>query len=353
MQRALTLAGRGWGMVHPNPMVGALVVRDGTEAGRGWHARYGGPHAEVVALEAAGAAARGATLYVTLEPCSHHGQTPPCSAAIAEAGIARVVYAAADPNPKAAGGAAWLRQQGMQVDGGVEEGAARIQNALFFHAHECRRPFLALKLAMSLDGSIAAQAGHATRITAAPAQQEVHRLRAGYDAILVGGATAEADNPLLTVRGVATIRPPVRVVIDPAAALPLDSRLVATADQAPVILLCADDADQNAAAELERRGVAVRRVPRNADGLDLDACLETLAGEGINSILCEGGGRLGAALLAANLVERLHLLLAPLWLGGRAVPAFPGVQRGRGGWSLRDTQALGDDAMLTWDRRRS
>jgi diaminohydroxyphosphoribosylaminopyrimidine deaminase / 5-amino-6-(5-phosphoribosylamino)uracil reductase len=354
MRRALALAAEGWGMVRPNPLVGAVVVRDGREVGSGWHARYGAAHGEVVALERAGAAARGATLYVTLEPCSHHGLTPPCTEAIARAGVARVVCAAADPNPEAAGGAAWLRERGIEVEIGVESGAARALNAAFFHVHERGTPFVSLKLATSLDGAVAEAAGRPTRITGAGAEVQVHRLRAASDAILVGGATVRADDPLLTVRGVPTIRPPVRVVAASAATLPTGSHLLATLEEAPVLLLCSEEASERNVAELEHRGVRVRRVARGPSGLDPAACLDALWREGLQSVFCEGGPRLGASLLGADRVERLHLLLAPVWFGGAAVPAFPGVRGGgRDRWTLREAQALEGDALLTWDRARS
>jgi diaminohydroxyphosphoribosylaminopyrimidine deaminase/5-amino-6-(5-phosphoribosylamino)uracil reductase len=241
MARALELAGRGWGRVAPNPLVGAVIVRDGELVGEGWHTEYGHPHAEVEALRAAGEAARGATAFVTLEPCSHHGKTPPCTGALLAAGIRRVVFAASDPNPKAAGGGEVLREAGVEVLGGVMAGEARDQNAVFFHTHSpagAERPFVALKLALTLDGRIADHAGSSVWITGDDARSEVHRLRAGFDAVAVGSGTALADDPKLTVRGALEPRvPPVRVVFDRRLRLPLESALVTTAREVPVMVV--------------------------------------------------------------------------------------------------------------------
>ncbi|HUP88628.1 MAG TPA: bifunctional diaminohydroxyphosphoribosylaminopyrimidine deaminase/5-amino-6-(5-phosphoribosylamino)uracil reductase RibD, partial [Longimicrobiales bacterium] len=186
MRSAIELAERGWGRVQPNPLVGAVVVKDGLVVGEGWHAEYGGAHAEVVALSEAGERARGATLYVTLEPCAHYGRTPPCTDAISRAGVATVIYSVDDPNPKARGGAQILRDAGINVEGGIEAEAVRNQNSIFFHAHTSTRSFVALKLAMSLDGRIAAVAGERTKLTSDGADDEVHRLRSAFDAIVIG-----------------------------------------------------------------------------------------------------------------------------------------------------------------------
>jgi len=201
MRRALELAEAGWGHVHPNPLVGAVVVRDGVVVGEGYHTAFGAPHAEVEALRAAGERARGSTVYVTLEPCAHHGKTPPCTDALLTAGAARVVYAAEDPGQDAGGGGAVLAARGVDVSAGVERAAARRQNAAFFHALERRRCYVALKYGMSLDGRLARGAGQRTVVTGPESHAQVHRLRAGFDAIMVGGETARVDDPLLTARG--------------------------------------------------------------------------------------------------------------------------------------------------------
>jgi diaminohydroxyphosphoribosylaminopyrimidine deaminase / 5-amino-6-(5-phosphoribosylamino)uracil reductase len=353
MKRALELAEAGWGRVHPNPLVGAVVVRDGVVVGEGAHREYGGPHAEVEALRQAGRSSRGATLYTTLEPCAHHGKTPPCTEAILEAGVARVVFAVADPNPAAAGGAARLRERGVTVVGGVEAEAARGQNLLFLVPAERDRPFLALKLALSLDGRIAAAEGERTRITGAAAEAEVHRLRAGFDAVLVGGRTARVDDPLLTARGPLAPRvPPLRVVASATGDLPVDGRLVKGAGEIPVRLVAGPDAPEPRLAALRERGVEVRRVaadPSSPGGLDPRALIHSLWADGARTILCEGGGRLGMALLRANLVDRLYLLVAPILIGDGGVPGFPGASPALLGRCV-EGRRVGADGLVIVDR---
>lgn len=354
MRRALILAERGWGRVHPNPMVGAVVVRDGEVVGEGWHAEYGGPHAEVGALGAAGQAARDATLYVSLEPCAHHGKTPPCTDAIVRAGVRRVVFAASDANPSARGGADVLRAAGVEVEGGVEEDGARALNAGFFHVHERRTPFVALKLAMSLDARISRAPDAPTRITGDDAAAEVQHVRAGFDAILIGAGTAQADDPLLTVRGDTVPRvPPIRIVADPDLRIPPDRRLLRTAEEAPIWLLAAEDAPPERESALLNMGARVLRVPPAAEGIDLSAALDLLWREGVRTVLCEGGGRMAASLLRADRVARLVLFVAPMLLGPGAVAAFPlesGDWQDPARWRLAGTAALGRDAMAVWDR---
>ena len=239
MRRALALAERGWGQTAPNPMVGAVVVRDGVVVGEGWHGQFGGPHAEVEALRAAGERARGATLYVSLEPCNHVGKTPPCTDAILAAGVRRVVAACADRSPVAQGGAQRLREAGVDVVVGVEEAAARELNAPFFHALASDRPFVQLKLALSLDGALADHSRQPGWLTGEPARREVHRMRAGADAIAVGIGTVLADDPELTVRHAAPPRvAPTRVVFDTSARLPRTSKLAHSASEVPVIVVC-------------------------------------------------------------------------------------------------------------------
>jgi diaminohydroxyphosphoribosylaminopyrimidine deaminase/5-amino-6-(5-phosphoribosylamino)uracil reductase len=304
-------------------MVGAVGVRDGVVVGEGWHAEYGGPHAEVVALERAGARARGATVYVTLEPCAHHGKTPPCTLALLGAGVARVVFAGADPNPEAGGGAEALRRAGVEVTAGVEEEAARELNAAFFHAFGpvgAERPWVELKLALSLDGRLADRHGRSAWITGEAAREEVHRLRAGADAVTVGIGTVLADDPLLTVRGpVEPRRPPARVVFDRRLRIPVSSRLVATAAEAPVWVIGAPDAPEVTRRRLTGAGVRVLLAE------DLDGALRALRAEGIGSLFCEGGARLASALLDEDRVDRLDVFLAPLLLGPEAVSPFAGL----------------------------
>ncbi|MDX1673181.1 MAG: bifunctional diaminohydroxyphosphoribosylaminopyrimidine deaminase/5-amino-6-(5-phosphoribosylamino)uracil reductase RibD [Longimicrobiales bacterium] len=349
MRRALELADAGWGRVHPNPLVGAVVVRNGEVVGTGAHREYGGPHAEVEALREAGPRARGSTLYVTLEPCAHHGKTPPCTDAILEHGVARVVYAVPDPHPTAGGGGARLRDAGVEVEEGVEAGRARAGNALFLRRQETGRAFVAVKFGMSVDARIAARPEERTRVTGPEAEAEVHRLRAGYDAILVGGRTARIDDPSLTVRHAPAPRvPPVRVVADPGARLPLDSMLARTAREVPVVVLAGDAAPQDRVAALQERGVEVERVRGGDAGLDLVAALDALQARGIGTVLCEGGGRLAASLLACDRVDRLYIFQAPTVFGAEGVPAFPGGARFRG--RRVAMKEVGEDSLVIIDR---
>lgn len=350
MARALELAGRGWGRVAPNPMVGAVIVRDGEVVGEGWHTEYGHPHAEVEALRAAGDAARGATAFVTLEPCSHFGKTPPCSGALLAAGVRRVVFAAYDPNPKAAGGGEVLRAAGVEVLGGVMEQEARDQNAIFFHTHsQPDRPFVALKLALTLDGRIADRAGHSVWITGEESRAEVHRLRAGFDAVAVGSGTALADDPRLTVRGSAEPRvPPARVVFDRTLRLPLESALVTTAREVPVMVVAGTVPPAEHAAALETRGVRVLRAGDVHDGL------RALRDSGINSLFVEGGAVLASEMLRAGVVDRLYLFYAPLFLGPGGLGAFAGLDdfaiEEAPRWRRLRTETFGADTLLTLAR---
>ncbi len=352
IERALELAGRGWGRVAPNPLVGALVVRDGTIVGEGWHQEYGGPHAEVEALQRAGDLARGATLYVSLEPCAHTGKTPPCTTAIREAGIARVVFAAHDPNPSARGGGELLRQAGLEVLGGVEEEAARALDPAFFRAHdpaEPRRSWVELKLALSLDARIADEVGRSTWITGEEARAEVHRLRAGRDAIAVGIGTALADDPVLTARGTPAPRtPPIRIILDRRLRLPLESRLLDTVAEAPLWVVTSPDAPRDAERRLTDRGARVLRTQGLAD------TMSTLLAEGVRSLFVEGGAGLASALLEAQLVDRLSLVYAPLFLGARGIDPFaglasPGIERVQR-WRTRRTGRFGPDTWITLER---
>ncbi|MGH7481011.1 MAG: bifunctional diaminohydroxyphosphoribosylaminopyrimidine deaminase/5-amino-6-(5-phosphoribosylamino)uracil reductase RibD, partial [Longimicrobiales bacterium] len=293
----------------------------------------------------------------TLEPCAHHGQTPPCTDAIVRAGLSRVVYAVADPGA-GVGGAARLQAAGVTVQAGVLETAARTQNAAFLTAAERRRAWVFLKLAISLDGRIAARAGERTCLSGPEAWADVQRLRAGFDAILIGAGTARADDPLLTVRGdVAPRVPPARVVLDPAATLRLSSRLLATSEEAPVRLFCADDASAERVAALRAAGARVDLVPRARRGLELGDVLDGLWAQGVRSVLCEGGGRVAGSLLRERRIDRLRLYVAPRLLPG-GVPAFgdssqhedaaPGDAPG-GSWRLLESERLGPDVRLTYE----
>jgi diaminohydroxyphosphoribosylaminopyrimidine deaminase/5-amino-6-(5-phosphoribosylamino)uracil reductase len=316
MRRALELARGGWGHTAPNPLVGAVLVRDGEVVGEGFHARYGAEHAEVAALRAAGARAVGATAYVTLEPCAHHGQTPPCADALIAAGVKRVVVATRDPNPVAHGGLDRLQAAGIETTVGVEEQAARELNAPFLHWFASDRPWVTLKLAVSLDGALAGEGGSAQWITGPKSRQEVHRLRAGSDGVAVGVGTVIADDPLLTVRDWAAPRvAPARIVFDRHLRIPLASRLIQTARDVPVIVV-ADAPFPGRARPLIEAGADVVTAGSTGDALRI------LRQRGIRSLLVEGGARLAAAMLAGSMVDRLIIFQAPCILGAGAIGAF-------------------------------
>jgi diaminohydroxyphosphoribosylaminopyrimidine deaminase / 5-amino-6-(5-phosphoribosylamino)uracil reductase len=351
MQHALDLAWRGWGRVHPNPLVGAVVLDGGDAVGEGWHAEYGAQHAEPIALGAAGPRARGATLVVTLEPCAHQGQQPPCVDAILRAGIRRVVAALPDPNPVAAGGAARLREAGIPVELGLERDAAEAQNAAFLHGlSNPERPFVALKLATSLDGRIADFEGRSRWISGSEARGYVHWLRAGFDAIAVGGRTARADDPSLTVRGAVTPRvPPGRVIFDAAADLPGSLGVVRSASEVPTLVVASPQAPATRLTALERAGVRVVAAPSLGEGL------AALRAAGISSLLVEGGGRLAGTLIGNGLCDRFYWIQSPVWLGDRGVPAMAGlpsepIARAER-WRTVERRALGQDTLLVLDRR--
>ena len=350
MDLALELAWRGWGRVHPNPLVGAVVLADGAVVGQGWHAEYGDRHAEPIALESAGDRARGSTLVVTLEPCDHRAKQPPCTEAIQRAGVRRVVAAIADPNPEARGGAARLGAAGVEIQLGLGRETAAAQNAAFLYRfRNSSRPFVALKLATTLDGRIADLAGHSRWISGDQARNYVHWLRAGYDAIGVGGRTARLDNPRLTARGAVSPRvPPRRVVFDPNGDLDPGLTLLATARETPTTVVAGPAIPEHLAARHERAGATVIRAT------SLEEALRTLRAEGVTSMLFEGGGRLAGALLGQGLVDRYYWVQSPLWLGERGVPAVAGLPSDpiarAARWTVVERRALGDDTLLVLDR---
>ena len=327
---ALALAERGLGNVWPNPAVGCVLVKEGRVVGRGWTQPGGRPHAESEAIGRAGAAARGSTAYVTLEPCAHHGRTPPCTDLMAAAGIARAVVAAVDPDPRVDGkGIERLRAAGIQVAlGCLGEAACRLNAGFFLRMRE-RRPLVALKLATSADGRIATAGGDSKWITGAAARAEGHRLRLRHDAILVGSGTALADDPLLTCRlpGLEA-RSPVRVVLDRRLRLAPDGRLARSAARQPLWLFTAEP-EQPSAQALRRLGAELHPVVDQPSAAQLRAVLAVLAGQGITRLLVEGGAAVATAFLRAGLVDRLHLFDAPLLLGadGRPATLSLGVER--------------------------
>jgi len=327
MQLALTLGRRGQGRTWPNPAVGAVVVKDGVIVGRGWTQPGGRPHAEPEALKRAGEAARGATLYATLEPCSHVGKSPPCVDAIIAAGIARVVSAIEDPNPEVAGqGHAKLRAAGIKVDIGLGAAEAAHDHAGHFRRIRDRRPHVILKLAVSSDDRIGAAGRKPVAITGEAAKARVHLLRAQCDAILVGIGTVLADDPLLTCRlpGMEA-RSPVRVVLDRALRIPGTSKLVHSARETPLWVMTSTLSEAPAAMKLGAAGAHVIRVATTTSpppGLDLLAVLHALAERGITRLLVEGGARAASSFVAANLVDEVWLLRGPASVGADGVPAL-------------------------------
>lgn len=360
LDRAAELGKRGWGRVHPNPMVGCVVVRDGVVVGEGWHEVFGGPHAETVALGAAGPDARGATVYVSLEPCRHEGKTPACTRALLASGVSRVVYGAADPGVASGGGGAELSAAGVEVLGPVFDAIRTRALNPAFHMQRADRPWVALKLAVSLDGGLAAAPGLRTALTGPEARREAHRLRAGFDAVMVGGVTARVDDPLLTVReGIEPRVPPVRIVLDASATLPSDASLFGDAAEVPLWIFTRQEAAEADLERLEAAGAWVHPVTGPTDEpsvLDLAHVLRVCREGGLTALLCEGGARLGAALMAADLVDRLYLFVAPRVLGAGAVGAFDGwspLDPARSGWeTVGPPRPAGADALFTLDRIR-
>jgi len=360
MAAALSLARRGLGQVWPNPAVGCVIVKDGRVVGRGWTQPGGRPHAETEALLRAGAVARGATVYVTLEPCSHHGKTAPCAEALVGAGIARCVVACEDPDPRVSGrGLALLRKAGIDVDLGLLEGEARALNQGFLLRVAEGRPLVTLKLAQSLDGGIATAEGESRWITGDAARRHAHLLRAEHDAVLVGSGTALADDPKLSVRldGLEH-RSPLRLVADGRLRLPLTSVLVATARQQSTWLLTRRDSDRLRREAFADAGVEVIALPvRPEEPLDLAAGLRELGERGVTRVLVEGGGVLAAGLLRAGLVDRLALYRAPLLLGADARPGVAplGLQRLADAplFGLLEALDLGPDRFELYARQRS
>lgn len=354
MRRALELAERGRGLTSPNPMVGAVIVRDGRIVAEGAHRRAGGPHAEIEALAAAGAAAQGATLYCTLEPCDHHGRTPPCAPAVAAAGIVRVVAALADPNPLARGGGERLRAAGVGVELGVLAHEAERQNRAWLTAVRERRPHVTLKAAATLDGKIADVHGSSKWITGEAARLRAHRLRAEADAIVVGLTTALRDDPALTVRlGEPWPREPFRVVLDSAARLPVEAHLIHAATPSRALIAVGEQAPAERVAALTRAGATVLPLPARDGRVDVVALLARLFELEVRAVLLEGGGEAHAAFVDAGVVDRVALFLAPRLLGGRAAPGVLGGD----GRALKDAlalgpfavTALGDDVLLEAD----
>ena len=351
MARALQLAERGVMTARPNPRVGCVIVRDGACVGEGWHARTGEAHAEVHALRAAGEAARGATAYVNLEPCSHYGRTPPCCDALLEAGVAEVVVAMRDPNPAVAGnGLERLRQGGVRVREGLLEPGALALNAGFARRMLRQRPWVRCKLAASLDGRTAMASGESRWITGAAARADVHRWRGRSCAIVTGSGTVRADDPALTVRdvpGATEIPPPLRVVLDSSLTTPPGARLLA--EPGPVLIFTAsEDAERRAA--LEAAGAEVQRIASRGGALDLEAVLELLAGRQVNEVMVESGPTLAGAFLGGGWVDELIVYQAPHLMGHQARPLLqlPGLETmaNRRPLTLLDVRLVGSDIRI-------
>ncbi|MES2368843.1 MAG: bifunctional diaminohydroxyphosphoribosylaminopyrimidine deaminase/5-amino-6-(5-phosphoribosylamino)uracil reductase RibD [Pseudomonadota bacterium] len=345
MTRALQLAAHGLYTTSPNPRVGCVIVKDGRIIGEGWHERAGTPHAEIHALQAAGEAARGATVYVTLEPCSHHGRTPPCAEALINAGVARVVAAMSDPNPLVAGGGiSMLTLTGIQAEVGLMEAEARALNPGFISRMTRQRPWVRLKTASTLDGKTALANGASQWITGEAARTDVQRLRARACAILTGSGTVLADNPRMNVRDLDIGRQPLRVVVDSTLRTPADAAIL------PALIAC-HHADPAARAALEQAGTEVIALPGTDGRVDLAALLVLLAQRGVNELHVEAGAALNGALIKAGLVDEWVAYMAPMAVGdaARGLFAHPALtaldQAAR--FRLGDVRQIGNDLRLT------
>ncbi len=353
MARALRLGEKGLYTTDPNPRVGCVIVRDDRIVGEGWHERAGEPHAEIMALAAAGEQAHGATVYVTLEPCAHHGRTPPCAEALVEAGVGRVIAAMVDPNPQVAGkGLGRLQEAGIPAKHGLLEAQARALNPGFVKRMETGRPWVRCKLAMSLDGRTAMASGESKWITGEDARRDVHRLRARSSAIVTGVGTVLADDPALTMRldDMEIERQPLRVVVDTHLSLPLDARLLRQPGRT-LVMTCSEDNDAREA--LEANGAEVVQLPYCSDVVDMAVVLDTLGEMEVNEVLVETGATLSGAMLQAGLINELIVYVAPLLMGHEARPLFrlPGIESmdDRIELELRDQRMVGRDMRLTFE----
>lgn len=356
MAHALRLGRRGQGLCWPNPAVGCVIVKRDRILGRGWTQPGGRPHAETEALAMAGLAARGATAYVTLEPCAHHGRTPPCAEALIAAGIARVVAPLEDSDPRVSGrGFAMLRAAGIEVTTGVLAAEAARDHAGFFLRQTEGRPFLTLKLAASLDGRIATATGESQWITGPEARRAVHGLRARHDAVMVGAGTVRADDPSLTVRDLGVAHQPVRVVVSRRLDLPLTGQLARTAGEVPVWICHGPDADP---ALIDAwHGLGARLLPCEVvrGQVDMASVLKELGGGGLTRVFCEGGGQLAGSLLSAGLVDVLFSFTAGLALGAEGQPSIGALGLERLAEAprldLAEVRRIGGDLLQVWRRR--
>lgn len=356
MRLALSLARRGLGRVWPNPAVGCVIVREGRIVGRGWTQPGGRPHAETMALAQAGDAAIGATAYVTLEPCAHHGKTPPCADALIHAGIVRVVCALGDPDPRVDGGGFdMLRAAQIAVDTGLCEADARADQAGFLSRATRGRPMLTLKLASSFDGRIATASGESQWITGPEARRHVHAMRAVHDAVMVGAGTARDDDPSLTVRGLGVDHQPVRVVLSRHLDLPLDSQLARTARDVPLWICHGRRAAPELIAAWKGLGAVMIDVNEAQATLDPASVLQALGARGLTRVYCEGGGGLAASLLGAGLVDDLVGYGAGLAIGAEGRPSLAAMGLSRLSqaprFDLVECRAIGGDVLHRWRRK--
>ncbi|MCL2626193.1 MAG: bifunctional diaminohydroxyphosphoribosylaminopyrimidine deaminase/5-amino-6-(5-phosphoribosylamino)uracil reductase RibD [Cystobacterineae bacterium] len=353
MRIALVEAAKGLGRTSPNPVVGAVVVKGGEMLGKGFHAYAGGPHAEVIALQEAGGRARGADLYTTLEPCAHHGRTPPCAQAILEAGIARVIFASTDPNPLVNGrGRRQLCKAGIDVWPKLLQREADMLNRPFFKWAKTGRPFVSLKIASSLDGFIATAGGDSKWLTSAASRQWVHELRDRVDAILIGAGTVLADDPRLTSRPEGRKgRNPLRIVLDTRLRSPLEARIFKSQKQAPTVLATSRGGDVKKAALLRGRGVDYWELPLKGARVSLGGLLKKLGARGCTHLLVEGGAEVFTSFLEEGLADEIWLFLAPKLMGGgglswnRGGPLQGGVAKARL-LSIVQTERIGEDVLM-------
>lgn len=356
MRRAIGLAGKGEGWTSPNPMVGAVIVKDGRIIGEGYHARCGGPHAERNAIASLTESAKGATLYVTLEPCCHYGKTPPCTEGILEQGIARVVIGSRDPNPRVAGkGARILKEAGVTVEEDFLREECDRLNPVFFHYITHKTPYVVMKYAMTLDGKIATRTGASRWLTGEAARTRVQQMRHRYSGIMVGIGTVLADDPLLNVR-LEGKKSPVRIICDSRLRLPHGSRICQTADTYETIVACGEDQPERRKA-LEALGITVEVVPDAQGRVDLPALMARLGSRGIDSILLEGGGCLNESALRSGIVQEVKVFVAPKLLGGPGTfspVTGHGVALPEEAWKmeLAGVEQVGEDLLLTcqWAR---
>lgn len=340
MKRALQLAARGRGRVEPNPMVGSVIVRQGQIIGEGYHQRFGGPHAEVVALKRCSGSARGATVFVTLEPCCHHGKTPPCTEALISAGVSRVIAALRDPNPRVAGrGLRKLQAAGIAVEAGLLGKQAAELNAPYIKLTTHRRPWVILKWAQSLDGKIATHTGDSRWISGTRSREHAHRVRGRMDAIIVGRNTVATDNPRLTCRVGRVRRVATRIVLDAGLRTSATANLVRTAREAPTWFFCADDVARSRIRTFESAGCQVHRVPRDGRRLSLAAVLDVLGEHAITNVLVEGGGRVLGDFVDQQLGDEFHVYVAPLLISGTG---SKDALVGRGAETVREAFRLPD-----------